>query len=99
MGGDHRGFAFVDFSTAQEAATAMASLKDTHLYGRHLVLEWAKEEDEEDGNGGPLDVIKNIDALRKRARADETVIRTDHKNKRAKETIDDTMGGPGSDDI
>jgi RNA recognition motif-containing protein len=44
MGGEHRGFAFVDFSTAQEAAQAMAALKNTHLYGRHLVLEWADEE-------------------------------------------------------
>ncbi|KAJ1420817.1 hypothetical protein B484DRAFT_452942 [Ochromonadaceae sp. CCMP2298] len=44
MGGEHRGFAFVDFSTSQEAAQAMAALKNTHLYGRHLVLEWADEE-------------------------------------------------------
>jgi len=48
MGGEHRGFAFVEFSTAQEAAQAMASLRNTHLYGRHLVLEWAKEDDQEE---------------------------------------------------
>ncbi len=51
MGGEHRGFAFVDFSTGQEAALAMASLKNTHLYGRHLVLEWAKEGDDQEGAG------------------------------------------------
>ena len=37
------------YSTGQEAALAMASLRNTHLYGRHLVLEWAKEEDDQEG--------------------------------------------------
>ena len=48
MGGEHRGFAFVEFSTAQEAVQAMASLRNTHLYGRHLVLEWAKDYDQDE---------------------------------------------------
>lgn len=39
--GSHRGFGFVDFLTRQEAATAKAALAATHLYGRHLVVEWA----------------------------------------------------------
>ncbi|KAG8901696.1 Multiple RNA-binding domain-containing protein 1 [Tulasnella sp. 403] len=38
-----RGFAFVDFASRREAENVMASLKHTHLLGRHLVLEWAKE--------------------------------------------------------
>jgi len=42
--GKHRGFAFVDFVTKQEAKNAMDALFNTHLYGRHLVLQWAKEE-------------------------------------------------------
>eukprot|EP01040_Poterioochromonas_malhamensis_P007145 gene7145-7716_t len=50
MDGTHRGFAFVEFSTTQEAINAMNALKNTHLYGRHLVIEWAKigEDGEED---------------------------------------------------
>ena len=44
--GTHRGFGFVDFLTKQEAQNAFESLGATHLYGRHLVLEWAHEEDE-----------------------------------------------------
>ena len=52
MGGEHRGFAFVEFSTAQEAAQAMASLRNTHLYGRHLVLEWAKDDDQDEFQAG-----------------------------------------------
>ena len=43
--GGHRGFAFCEFTTAQEAANAFQSLSSTHLYGRHLVLEYAREED------------------------------------------------------
>lgn len=44
--GQHRGFAFLDFLTHQDARTALQSLSHTHLYGRHLVLEWAKAEAE-----------------------------------------------------
>ncbi|XP_004293728.1 PREDICTED: multiple RNA-binding domain-containing protein 1 [Fragaria vesca subsp. vesca] len=41
--GQHRGFAFVEFATKQEAENAIQALASTHLYGRHLVLERAKE--------------------------------------------------------
>ncbi len=65
MGGEHRGFAFIDFSTNQEAVNAMESLKTTHLYGRHLVIEWAKEDDDNEGLSS-----SNIINLRKRASLD-----------------------------
>lgn len=42
--GSHRGFGFVEFLTSQEAKGAFSSLGATHLYGRHLVLEWAQDE-------------------------------------------------------
>ncbi|TVK90450.1 putative RNA-binding protein 19 [Bagarius yarrelli] len=42
VGGAHRGFAFVDFLTKQDAKKAFSALcHSTHLYGRRLVLEWA----------------------------------------------------------
>jgi multiple RNA-binding domain-containing protein 1 len=43
---DHssRGFAFVDFTTAREAENAFNALKDSHLLGRKLVLEFAEAE-------------------------------------------------------
>ena len=47
--GNHRGFAFVEFVSGKEAAAAMNALSRTHLYGRHLVLEWAEGEDENQG--------------------------------------------------
>ncbi|KAL9331048.1 hypothetical protein ACSQ67_000658 [Phaseolus vulgaris] len=41
--GSHRGFAFVEYVTQQEAQNALKALSSTHLYGRHLVIERAKE--------------------------------------------------------
>lgn len=39
-----RGFAFAEFITAREAENALEALKDTHLLGRRLVLEFAAGE-------------------------------------------------------
>jgi multiple RNA-binding domain-containing protein 1 len=39
---NHRGFGFVEFLTEEEAAKAKNSLTNTHLYGRHLVLDYAE---------------------------------------------------------
>ncbi|KAJ9461809.1 Multiple RNA-binding domain-containing protein 1 [Diplonema papillatum] len=41
----HRGFAFVEFTTPEEAAAAVKKLSSTHMYGRHLVIEYAKADD------------------------------------------------------
>ena len=44
--GEHRGFGFVEYTTKESAKRAFESLcQSTHLYGRRLVLEWAKEEE------------------------------------------------------
>lgn len=52
--GSHRGFAFVDYYTKQDAKRAFKAVcQSTHLYGRRLVLEWAASEE-------------NIEELRKR---------------------------------
>ncbi|RCI01220.1 Multiple RNA-binding domain-containing protein 1 [Rhizopus azygosporus] len=58
--GGHRGFAFLDFMTKQEAKNVYDNMANIHLYGRHLVLEWAKEEDKASEN--------LLDASRKRRR-------------------------------
>ncbi|OJD26505.1 hypothetical protein ACJ73_02117 [Blastomyces percursus] len=42
--GTARGFAFADFVSAREAENAMDALKNTHLLGRRLVLDFASEE-------------------------------------------------------
>jgi multiple RNA-binding domain-containing protein 1 len=57
---DHsaRGFAFADFITAREAENALEALKDTHLLGRRLVLEFAA--------GDPLDAEEEIEKMQKK---------------------------------
>ena len=57
---DHsaRGFAFADFITAREAENALEALKDTHLLGRRLVLEFASDD--------PLDAEAEIDNMQKK---------------------------------
>jgi len=47
--GSHRGFAFVDFTTKQDAKRAFKALcQSTHLYGRRMVLEWAEDDESVD---------------------------------------------------
>ncbi|CDF37909.1 unnamed protein product [Chondrus crispus] len=41
--GSHRGFAFVEFVSKNEAKTAYEALSASHLYGRHLVIEYAED--------------------------------------------------------
>jgi len=42
-GKGHRGFAFVEFLTVEEAKNALNALANTHIYGKHLVIDYAKE--------------------------------------------------------
>lgn len=42
MSGDHKGYAFVEFTSVDEAKNAFEALGSSHLYGRRLVLEYAR---------------------------------------------------------
>ncbi|CAG8453880.1 4105_t:CDS:10 [Ambispora gerdemannii] len=46
--GTSRGFAFIEFLTKRDAQTVMENLSATHLLGRHLVLEYAAVERDDD---------------------------------------------------
>lgn len=54
-----RGFAFADFTTPKEAENAMDALRDTHLLGRRLVLDFAAED--------PDDAEAEIEKMQKKA--------------------------------
>ena len=56
-----RGFAFADFTTPKEAESAMDALKDTHLLGRRLVLDFADE--------GPEDAEAEIEKMQQKVGA------------------------------
>ena len=86
-GGGHRGFAFVDFTSHDEAAVAAEALSATHLYGRHLVIEWAKDDDT-----SGLDVA----SLRTKAAGDAKALSAAASKKR-KERSDGFSGGDAGD--
>jgi len=44
IGGSSRGFAFAEFVSAREAANALDALRDTHLLGRKLFVDFAEAE-------------------------------------------------------
>ena len=67
--GNHRGFAFIEFVSGKEAAAAMNALSRTHLYGRHLVLEWA--ESGEEGMEGTRDTSAGGTTMNKKIRFDK----------------------------
>jgi multiple RNA-binding domain-containing protein 1 len=47
VGGEgHRGFGFVEFITVEDARNAFENFMHGHLYGRKLVIEWAKKSDD-----------------------------------------------------
>lgn len=55
-----RGFAFAEFATPKEALNALTALKDTHLLGRRLVLDFAKADE--------VDPEEQIKAMEKKIR-------------------------------
>lgn len=65
-GGDGRpkGYAFVELASASEAAAARTTLADAHLYGRHLVLEAARDE----AVGASVDALQALAAGKERRR-------------------------------
>ena len=56
--GRSRGYGFVEFLTKQDAKNCMEKLTNAHLYGRHLVIEYAS------------DKTASVDELRRKAKED-----------------------------
>lgn len=56
-----RGFAFAEFTTPREAANAMSALKNSHLLGRRLHIEYASED--------VLDAEEEIERMQKKTGA------------------------------
>ena len=47
--GSHRGFAFIEFMSHEEAQKAFKELQNTHFYGRKIIIEWAKQDNSIEG--------------------------------------------------
>lgn len=90
IGGVHRGFAFVDFNTKQEATRAMNALSRTHMYGRHLVIEYAKNDED-------INEQEKVNQLRDRAESNVRAIIKSSQNKKRKvgEILDSSQQNDG----
>lgn len=66
--GSHRGFAFVEFASKNEAKAACEALASTHLYGRHLVIEYASDSGNSASSLEEMQQRAAVDVARKRAR-------------------------------
>lgn len=86
MDGSHRGFGFVEFISKGEAKAAFDALSATHLYGRHLVIEYAEEASETYTSIGELQERAAMQVSKKRLRT------TDGSGERLEN------GNEGSDD-
>lgn len=83
-----RGFAFIEFTSRQEAENAYEMLKHTHLLGRHLVLEWAKEDEDIEGD---------LEALRKKVGVGFGIGRKELPGRKRKLEFD--AGGGENDEV
>lgn len=84
VGNRTRGFAFAEFVTARDAANAMESLKDTHLLGRRLVLDYAQQD--------AGDAEEEIDRMTKKAgkQTDLVSLAKLHANTKTKVVLDES---------
>ena len=79
MNGQHRGFGFVDFLTHEDADKCMKSLFHTHFYGRHLVLDWAEDDE-------------TVDDIREKTRRREKIMTSSKKSAKSKiELLDPSL--------
>lgn len=84
-----RGFAFADFVTVKEAENAMDALRDTHLLGRKLVLEFAA--------GDAIDPEEEIEKMQRKMgnQADKVALQKLTSHGRKKFTVENEDGEHG----
>ena len=80
----HRGFAFVEFTSKAEMAKAFQALQSTHLFGRKLVLEPAAMED------GSVDAAR-MKAIRREEMAQGTLASESKRRKIEDDTQDNSF--------
>lgn len=96
--GNHRGFAFVEYVTQQEAKNAIEGLTGTHLYGRRLVVEQAQEDPQEAGDVEGLRA-KTGSQFAKRSKREAAAEAAALKGKGGLSQAFPQQGGRGDDDI
>jgi len=104
----HRGFAFVEYHSKKEAELAFNQLKLVHLYGRHLVCEYATAGDMNDvslsaiGTSSGADASsssggKSLKSLREKVKLDMKAIDNSKAQNNKRKTMDDGDEGAGAE--
>lgn len=93
MDGSHRGFGFLEFVSKNEARTAKTALADAHLYGRHLVIEYADEDTDASTSLAKLQEIaaKQMPESKRRRVDTEEAKRTEDDDAAADEEVRDAL--------
>lgn len=100
----HRGFAFVEYHSKKEAELAYNQLKFIHLYGRHLVCEYASSGNMNDvslnsigtstgANASSLLGDKGLKSLREKVKQDMKAINYSKGQSSKRKSMDDGEGG------
>lgn len=76
--GNHRGFGFIEFLSKTDAKKACEMLEHTYLYGRHLVIEWAKEDN-------------SVEELREKAKRQIDALESVEGKRKKEKKIDDEL--------
>ncbi|KAM7207720.1 multiple RNA-binding domain containing protein [Naviculisporaceae sp. PSN 640] len=84
-----RGFAFAEFSTAKEALNAINSLKDTHLLGRRLVIDFAEADE--------VDPEEQIKAMEKKMKSQVNKVALQQLTGGGRTKVN--IGGDDEDDV
>jgi multiple RNA-binding domain-containing protein 1 len=84
-----RGFAFAEFTTPREAENALNALKDTHLLGRKLVLDFAEAE--------AVDAEEEIAKMQKKIGGQVNKITLQQLTGRGRQRVN--IGETGDDDV
>lgn len=84
MNSTTRGYAFAQFKTPKEAENAIETLKNTHLLGRRLILEYTTDE--------PEDPEEQIEKMQERIgrQSDSVALQSLKSNQRRKLLLDDS---------
>lgn len=74
----HRGFGFVEFVTVEDAKGAFETMQHSHLYGRKLVIQWAKKTDE----------INDVKELRQKVSQQQEMMKESTQSKKRAKLIE-----------
>ncbi|KAL1894091.1 Multiple RNA-binding domain-containing protein 1 [Ceratocystis pirilliformis] len=83
-----RGFAFADFVTAREAENALNALRDTHLLGRKLVLDFAEAD--------AVDAEEEIEKMQRKVGSQVNKVKLQQLTNRDRTRV--TIGDEGQDE-